>query len=90
MPDSQHPSVTRRVAVWHTNAVVTDVPEEYDLEEAEAYILDLVDQGVLNFVSVEGGTQGTSGTGVAWMERHAYQPLPEADANAPSSEVPDA
>ena len=77
MTDDKGPSSTRRVALWHTNAVVTDVPEEYDLEEAEAYILDLVDQGVLSFVSVEGGCQGTVATGAGWMERSAYQEVPD-------------
>lgn len=72
---------TRRVAVWHTNVVVTDVPVEFDLEEAEDYILDLVDQGVLHFVSIEGGTQGTAATGVAWMEQVAYQPVPDEGAS---------
>lgn len=72
----QTTGTTRRVAVWHTNAVVTDVPEEWSLAEAEEHILSLVDAGDLHFVSVEGGTQGTSGTGVAWMEREAYQPPP--------------
>jgi hypothetical protein len=48
---------TRRIAVWHTNAIVVNVPAEMTDNEAERHVLSLVDAGRLHFAAVEGGVE---------------------------------
>jgi hypothetical protein len=44
-----------RVAVWHTNVVIAEVPDGLTDKEATEHVLGLVDVDQAHFESVEGG-----------------------------------